>query len=126
MISVSALLLAVIFYDWLHKKITWSVVWMALARAFLVFASALCLGGELSLSLFVATIILFSYVCSLTLVARFESRWAGFQGKVPYLIAGISILDALQASVFQSNASYLLLSLGFFATLKLQKWVRGT
>jgi 4-hydroxybenzoate polyprenyltransferase len=93
---VVALLGAVLWYDWWHKRSAWAVVPMGLCRVFLGWAAASMGAGGWALSPLVALWLagLFCYIVGLTLVARREATggtisWAGLSlVLVPVIGAG--------------------------------------
>lgn len=76
---VAALLAAVLWYDWWHKRSGWSVVPMGLCRVFLGWAAATMGGGGWRLSLEIGLWLagLFCYIAGLSLVARREATGGG-------------------------------------------------
>lgn len=125
--AAAALYGSIILYNWVHKKVAFSVLFMAMARASLILSVASSVFTLMHKSALTAAAVHFFYVCSLTIVARLESRVPAFKGKIPYLIAGISAVDALLVLTFKQDVVFA----GVFAafvllTLYLQRWVRGT
>ena len=125
--ATGALYGSIVLYNWIHKRFSFSVLIMAAARASLIFVVAASLSAGLYVPVLVASAVHFVYISSLTLVARLENRLALFKGKIPYLIAGVSGVDAALVLFYKQNFIFAGLFLSFvFLTLFLQKWVRGT
>lgn len=95
---VLALVLAILVYDWWHKRSVWAVVPMGLCRVFLGWAAASMTGRWWPVDVLAATWLvgLFCYIVGLTLVARREATggaisWAGLSlVLVPLLGAGVA------------------------------------
>jgi len=94
---VLAMVLAILWYDWWHKRSAWSVVPMGLCRVFLGWAAASMGGGWWPVDAVAAWWLagLFCYIVGLTLVARREATggavsWGGLSlVLVPLLGAGV-------------------------------------
>lgn len=117
---------SIVVYDWIHKKFALSALFMAAARAGLILTIVSTMQSVLLIPALIASGLHFFYVCCLTLVARAESRVPLFQGKIPYLIAGISGVDALLILAFKQDLIMATICACLVPlTLGLQKWVRG-
>jgi 4-hydroxybenzoate polyprenyltransferase len=112
---------AIVLYDVRHKGNPLGPLVMASCRALVYVVVALAITGATSTPVLVGAAVLFAYVASLTLVAKH----AGV-GVVAPMIAGISLLDAAIVAVTWSPVLALCVALGFPATLRLQRRVRGT
>lgn len=121
--SVWGLLLAaaIVYYDYLHKRDPFGPIVMGLCRG-LVYCVAAAATGGVSRGVLAAAAVMTAYVTGLTLVAKRIGAGRGYV--VPYLIAGISLVDALiVATVAPSIAPWA--ALGFFLTLAGQRFVPG-
>jgi 4-hydroxybenzoate polyprenyltransferase len=116
-----ALAAAIVLYDVRHKGNPLGPLVMAACRALVYVVVSLALTGSASTPVLVGAAVLFAYVASLTLVAKH----AGGRVVAP-MIAGISLLDAAVVAVAWSPLLALVVALGFPATLRLQRRVRGT
>lgn len=89
------LLLAIVIYDFHHKRNPFSVLLMALCRLLVFVVAALALSGRVEQPVLVAAGIQFAYVVLISLVARHEnSRLTPFPFPViPAMIAGISLVN---------------------------------
>jgi 4-hydroxybenzoate polyprenyltransferase len=121
------LLLSLIFiYNFLHKKYPASILLMASCR-FMVFAiSALAVTGKIGNVILLAGTVQYLYTLSISAVARAEneSRFQRFS-IVPFMIAGISLLDGILMASFASPAWIAAGIAGSGLTLFSQKFVRG-
>jgi len=121
------LLAAIVVYDRYHKNQSWSVFVMGACR-FLVFAvSALAVSGSLTPRVWLAGSLQFIYILFLSATARWEQRWTkkGSLPLIPFMIAGISVLDGIVMGVFASSL-WLLAGLGgALLTIAGQRYVRG-
>jgi|RhiMetdeSRZDD1v2_1073273.scaffolds.fasta_scaffold17647_5 4-hydroxybenzoate polyprenyltransferase len=116
------LFVAIVFYDFAHKGIWFAPAVMGLCRAliYLVVASSATGGDGLVL---VPALWMLAYVMSLTQIAKLAGRgdW------VPWLIAGISIVDAIFITMSGGGPIAATIALaGFPLTLALQRVVPGT
>ena len=121
--SVWGLLLAaaIVYYDYHHKRDPFGPIVMGLCRG-LVYCVAAAATGGVSRGVLAAAALMTAYVTGLTLVAKRIGAGSGYV--VPYLIAGISLVDALiVATVAPSIALWAVL--GFFLTLAGQRFVPG-
>jgi 4-hydroxybenzoate polyprenyltransferase len=121
--SVWGLLLAaaIVYYDYLHKRDPFGPIVMGLCRGLVYCVAAAATGGQ-SAGVLAAAAVMTAYVAALTLVAKRIGAGRGYV--VPYLIAGISLVDALiVATVAPSIAPWA--ALGFVLTLAGQRLVPG-
>jgi len=134
--SGAALLLSltIVAYNLHHKENPLSPLLMGLCRV-LVYATVglLYLPGQEAppwevsgtTHLLSGAAVLLGYLMLLTVFAKREGRGKKPPAPIPVLIAGISLVDGL----LMLSAGALLLApvglLGFFTTLRLQRWVRG-
>ena len=112
--------ICIVSYNWHHKANPLSPLLMALCRSFLYVIPAAFL-VDFEPTAYVLAVICLVYVSSLTLVAKL-----GYGRFIPFLIAGISVMDA-GFLVYLDQPSLALVALVCAgATLRLQVWVRGT
>lgn len=119
----AALAVAIVLYDYSHKKNLIAPAIMGVCRG-LVYCVAAAATGDVTRPAIVGATVVTAYVAGLTVVARLagsNARWL-----IPVLIAGISIVDAVFIAIVTSS---LVLSLaaasGFVLTLFLQRFVPG-
>jgi 4-hydroxybenzoate polyprenyltransferase len=114
---------AIVWYDARHKGVSLAPVVMGGCRA-LVYVLAAAMAGQVSTAAVVCAVAMGSYIVGLTVVAKLsgpKARW-----RVPLLIAGISLVDALFILLISENAVLAALSAsGFALTLLLQRYVPG-
>lgn len=117
-----ALAAAITFYDFRHKGQSFGPVVMGLCRALVYCVAASGAVGWLSLPVVMAAIVMWLYVIALTWVARN----AGLGYAVPWLLAGICLVDAAMIAAVGAPSLALVAAAGFPATLALQRVVPGT
>lgn len=120
----AALALAIVFYNYRHKGEAFGPAVMGLCRA-LVYAVAAAALARVSSAVLAAAAVMWAYVIALTWVAKLAGRRAGLL--VPWLLAGISLVDA--AIVFVAGGPNWVAGLcvaAFIATRALQRVVPGT
>ncbi len=121
-----ALSVAVLLYDALHRKQPATVLLMAACRALVFPVVASALVGAVSLSVAVAAGIQFTYVVALTLVARWEKTASRRPVlPIPWLLAGISLVDGAVLAVLRHPAWLLAGLAGALLTRAGQRWVPG-
>ena len=117
-----ALAVAIVFYDYQHKGIWYGPAVMGLCRALVYFLAASgATGGDRAV--LEEALIMFAYVMTLTQVAKLAGRgeW------VPWLIAGICLVDALFIMMAGGGPVAATIAIaGFIVTLGLQRVVPGT
>ncbi|MEI6703919.1 MAG: UbiA family prenyltransferase [Deltaproteobacteria bacterium] len=117
----------IVWYDCHHKQNPFSVLLMASCR-FLVFAvAALALTGTMPAVVIAAGGIQFTYVVSISVVARYEnSRPIPFPIPViPLMLAGICLLDGILLAILWQPLGLLTGIGGAMLMLAGQKFVRG-
>lgn len=117
-----ALAVAITFYDFKHKGQSFGPVVMGLCRALVYCVAASGATGLLSLPVVMAAIVMWLYVIALTWVAKN----AGLGYAVPWLLAGICLVDAVMLAMAGEPMLALIAATGFPATLALQRVVPGT
>ena len=121
------LLFVIVAYDINHKASYSSVLLMAACRLLIFVVCSMGVTGNLSLLPSVAGVIQFCYVLVICVVARQENSIAKpyLFPVVPFMIAGISLLDGIVLAVLASPV-WLAAGLGgAVLTLLGQKYVRG-
>ena len=121
------LLAAIVVYDRYHKNQGWSVLIMGACRCLVFAASGMAVSGRLAPIVLLAGIIQFVYVLILSVTARWEQKWAkrGSFPLIPFMIAGISVLDGIVMGVFASPLWLLAGASGALLTVAGQRYVRG-
>ena len=117
-----ALAAAITFYDFKHKGQSFGPVVMGLCRALVYCVAASGAVGLVSLPVVMAAIVMWLYVIALTWVARN----AGLGHAVPWLLAGICLVDAVMLLTVGEPMLALIAAAGFPVTLALQRVVPGT
>ena len=121
------LLLAIVIYDFHHKRNPFSVLLMALCRLLVFVVAALALSGRVEQPVLAAAGIQFVYVVLISLVARHENtRSAPFPFPViPAMIAGISLVDGIVMASLVSPPWLIAGMAGALLTWAGQRFVRG-
>lgn len=121
------LLLAIVIYDFHHKRNPFSVLLMALCRMLVFVVAALALSGRIDQPVLVAAGIQFVYVVTISLVARHENtRSSPFPFPViPAMIAGISLVDGIVMASLVSPPWLVAGMAGMLLTWVGQRYVRG-
>lgn len=118
----AALAAAIVYYDYRHKRDPFGPLVMGLCRGLVYCVAAAAATGRVSAGVLTAAAIMTAYVTGLTLAAKRMS--AGRRYLVPYLIAGISLLDAaVVATVAPWAAPWV--AVGFLVTMAGQRIVPG-
>lgn len=118
----AALAAAIVYYDYRHKRDPFAPVIMGLCRG-LVYLVAGSMVGRVSAPVYVAGGIMAAYVVGLTWIAR--RLGPDQRGRVPWLIAGISLVDAV-VLVWHSRPDLAGLAvIAFLLTRGLQRFVPG-
>lgn len=112
---------AIVYYDYRHKRDPFGPVVMGVCRG-LVYCVAAAASGGVSGGVLAAAAVMAVYVTGLTLVAKRIGARRGYL--VPWLIAGISLVDAaIVATVAPWMAPWV--ALGFLLTMAGQRFVPG-
>ena len=110
---------AIVIYDLHHKQNRLAPLLMGLCRG-LVYCVSAAATGAVTARVLTAAFVLTAYVAGLTVVARRVGRY------VPYLIAAISLVDAVVILSVSGRSDLALLALLAFAlTLVLQRFIPG-
>ena len=115
---------AIIYYDYRHKRVTTGPAVMGVCRGLVYAVAAVSVAGHVGAPVLVAAAALTAYVIALTWVAKRSGERAGWL--VPVLIAGISLVDAAVVVTSGSAVLGVAAALGFALTLALQRVVPGT
>jgi 4-hydroxybenzoate polyprenyltransferase len=117
-----ALFAAIVFYDFAHKGQWFGPIIMGLCRALVYMVAASGATGIESLDVLRTAILMFGYVMVLTQIAKLTGRgdW------VPWLIAGICLVDAVMIASTGAFSVAAIAAAGFPLTLALQRVVPGT
>jgi 4-hydroxybenzoate polyprenyltransferase len=113
---------AIVFYDFRHKGQSFGPVIMGLCRALVYTTIAAGAAGAVSQPVIVAAVVMWAYVIALTQVAKMPGRGS----LVPWLIAGICLVDAIMIAIAGAPAIAVIAASGFVLTLLFQRVVPGT
>ena len=116
------LVAAILFYDFNHKGKSYGPIVMGLCRALVYAVTAAGAVGVVSAAVMSAAAVMWLYVIALTQVAKTSGRG----DLVPWMLAGICLVDALMILVAGWPVGALLAAAGFPLTLLLQRVVSGT
>lgn len=117
-----ALIAAILYYDFNHKGKAYGPLVMGLCRALVYGVAAAGAVGMVGTDVMAAAAVMWLYVIALTQVAKTTGR--GYL--VPWLIAGICIVDAIVILMAGAPILAALAAAGFPLTLALQRIVPGT
>jgi 4-hydroxybenzoate polyprenyltransferase len=118
------LLVAIVYYDWRHKRDSLSPLVMAMCRAFVYVIAAVAVASSLPPQVLVGAAVLASYVVGLSQIAK---RNLAPGPTIAMLIAGISLLDAALITASGGGLTAgLVAAMGFPLTLALQRVAPGT
>lgn len=113
---------AIVFYDYQHKGRSFGPVVMGLCRALVYCVAAAAAVGTVSSPVMRAAALMWAYIIALTWVAKN----AGLGSAVPWLLAGICLVDAAVLAASGEPSLAALAATGFVLTLALQRVVPGT
>lgn len=113
---------AIAFYDVSHKGQPFGPVVMGLCRALVYAVAAVAAVGSIAAPVMVAAIVMWIYIIALTVVAK----TANLGRAVPWLLAGICLVDAAMLMWVGQPTLAALAATGFPVTLALQRVVPGT
>lgn len=119
------LVVAILYYNWRHKRDPLGPLWMGLCRGLVYCVAAAAVAATVSPRVFIAAAAITFYVVVLTQIAKRLGQRAS--RVVPLLLAGISLVDAIVvvASGGQIALALLAVVCGVL-TLGLQRVVPGT
>ncbi len=112
---------AIVYYDYRHKRDRFGPVVMGICRG-LVYCVAAAAAGGVSPVVLIGAATMTAYVVALTQIAKRIGPQRGYL--VPYMIAGISLVDALLVATVMPWIAPLI-ALGFPLTLAAQRIVPG-
>ena len=118
----AALAAAIVLYDYKHKGQPLGPVVMGLCRALVYCVAAAGAAGVVGTPVLVAAGVMWAYVIALTWVAK----TAGLGYAVPWLLAGICLVDAVMIAMTGERQIAMYAAAGFVLTLLLQRIVPGT
>ncbi|MEI6245581.1 MAG: UbiA family prenyltransferase [Acidobacteriota bacterium] len=121
------LLAAIAYYNVRHKRDAFGPLAMGICRGLLYVVSASAVVAVVPAPVWFGAAVMILYVLALTLVGKTLGPRAG--GVMPWLIAGISLVDALIIVTMAPGVQLLWVMvavLGFIATLAAQRVVPGT
>jgi 4-hydroxybenzoate polyprenyltransferase len=116
------LAMAIVFYDYRHKGTSYGPVIMGACRALVYCVAAAGAIGAVTVPVAIAAMVMWAYIVALTVVAK----TAGKGSLVPWLLAGICIVDAITIGAAGSLQLAAAAAAGFVLTLALQRVVPGT
>lgn len=121
------LLAMIIAYDRLHADRPWTVLLMAGCRFMVFVVVCEAIAGVMAIPVIIAGIAQFIYVLVISVVARLENTRKEPFGYpvVPWMIAGISMLDGVLMAILASPIWLLAGCAGAFLTHFGQKFIRG-
>jgi 4-hydroxybenzoate polyprenyltransferase len=117
-----ALAAAIVAYDYRHKGQALAPVVMGLCRALVYCTVAAGAIGTVTMPVVVAAAVMWIYVIALTWIAKTPGQ--GYL--VPWLLAGICIVDAIMIAAAGSPQLAAVAAAGFVLTLAFQRVVPGT
>jgi 4-hydroxybenzoate polyprenyltransferase len=112
----------IMLYDAWHKGNPVSPLLMGLCRGLVYLMVGLAVNPAPGTALLAGALAVTAYVANLTLVSK---QWR-LERAVPFLLAGISLCDAVLIAAHGSPTMGVVAALGFPATLLAQRLVRGT
>ena len=122
-VDLSGILIAtIVFYNLSHKGKWYGPILMGACRALVYAVAAASAVGEVSPAVTAAAAVMWAYVIALTQVAKTSGRG----NLVPWLIAGICLVDAAMIAIAGAPLLAAVAATGFVATLALQRVVPGT
>jgi 4-hydroxybenzoate polyprenyltransferase len=113
---------AVVAYDYKHKGQTFAPVVMGLCRALVYCAAAAGAIGTVPMPVTIAALVMWAYIIALTWIAKTP----GLGYLVPWLLAGICLVDAVMIVAAGAPQLALVAASGFVLTLAFQRVVPGT
>ena len=122
MIWGGGLIAAIVVYDFNHKNKWYGPIVMGLCRALVYCVAASSVTGTVGAAVLIAAGVMWLYVIALTLVAKA----ANLGYAVPWMLAGICLVDAAIILWMGQPQLALIAALGFPLTLVLQRFVPGT
>ena len=93
----------ILWYDWLHKRITWSPLIMGLCRFFLYLLAGATAVGSIKLPVIFGALALCSYIVGLSNIARREAT-GGRVNSWPAWLLALPLLLAIASACLQGGA----------------------
>ena len=118
----AALAAAIVFYDYRHKGNAYGPVIMGACRALVYCTAAAGATGIITMPVAIAAVVMWLYIIALTVMAKTSGK--GYL--VPWLLAGICIVDAMMIAAVGAPLLAALAAVGFILTLAFQRVVPGT
>lgn len=125
LVSGTSLVATIVAYDLLHRKTSWSIILMASCRGLVFVTVTVATTATVSFPAAVAGILQFLYVLVVSATARFEKSHPFSWPVVPAMIAGISVIDGILISVWQTAAGLAIGAVAAVLTLSGQRAVPG-
>ena len=116
------LAVAIVFYDYQHKGRAFGPVVMGACRALVYCTAAAGAIGMITTPVAVAAIVMWIYIIALTWIAKTP----GLGYLVPFLLAGICLVDAAMIATAGAPRLAIVAATGFVLTLAFQRVVPGT
>jgi 4-hydroxybenzoate polyprenyltransferase len=116
------LAIAIVFYDYRHKGQSYGPVIMGACRALVYCTAAAGALGVVTQPVAIGGVVMWAYIVALTVVAK----TSGKGHLVPWLLAGICIVDAIMMAVVGAPQLGAIAAVGFVLTLAFQRVVPGT
>jgi 4-hydroxybenzoate polyprenyltransferase len=118
----AALGAAILFYDYQHKGRSFGPVVMGACRALVYATAAAGATGRVSAAVATSAVVMWIYIIVLTRVAKTP----GYVSTVPYLLAGICVVDAAMIAAAGAPQLAMVAATGYITTLAFQRVVPGT
>jgi len=116
------LAVAIVFYDYRHKGRAFGPVVMGACRALVYCTAAAGAIGTITTPVAMAAIVMWIYIIALTWIAKTP----GLGYLVPFLLAGICLVDAALIAIVGAPQLAIVAATGFVLTLAFQRVVPGT
>ena len=116
------LAVAIVFYDYRHKGRAFGPVVMGACRALVYCTAAAGAIGTITTPVAMAAIVMWIYIIALTWIAKTP----GLGYLVPFLLAGICLVDATMIATAGAPQLAIVAATGFVLTLAFQRVVPGT
>jgi 4-hydroxybenzoate polyprenyltransferase len=116
------LAVAIVFYDYCHKGKSYGPVIMGACRALVYCTAAAGAIGIITIPVAIGAAVMWAYIIALTVVAK----TTGKGHLVPWLLAGVCVVDAIMIAFGGSPQLAGVAATGFVLTLAFQRVVPGT
>ena len=121
MIAGAALAAAIAFYDYRHKGRAFAPVVMGLCRALVYVTVSVATISVIGAPVLITAVVMWVYIIALTWAAKTR----GIGDLVPWLLAGICLVDAAMIAAMHQPRLALVAAAGFVVTLAFQRVVPG-